>query len=94
VGTKVQLINEPLKMTRVDGEIWIEVHPPIDEQGQLAQVKLTDFEQRLDTLLGETEVAINWDIAIETLREASGIPVMIGLELAPQDPAAVAAPTA
>jgi L,D-transpeptidase ErfK/SrfK len=93
VGTRVQLINEPLKMTRVDGEIWIEVHPPVDEQGQRAQVKLTDFEQRLDTLLGETEVAINWDIAIEALREATGIPVMIGLELAPQGetPAALAA---
>lgn len=93
VGTRVQLINEPLKMTRVDGEIWIEVHPPVDEQGQRAQVKLTDFEQRLDTMLGETEVAINWDIAIEALREATGIPVMIGLELAPQGetPAALAA---
>jgi hypothetical protein len=36
-------------------------------------------------LLGESEVAINWDIAIEALREASGIPVMIGLELAPDE---------
>jgi len=94
VGTKVQLINEPLKMTRVDGEIWIEVHPPIDEQGQLAQVKLTDFEQRLHTLLGETEVAINWDIAIDTLREATGMPVMIGLELTPQSSRVVTAPPA
>lgn len=47
-------------------------------------MKLTDFEQRLDTLLGDTAVAINWDIAIEALREATGIPVMIGLELTPQ----------
>jgi len=83
VGTKVSLINEPLKMTRADGEVWIEVHPPIDAQGQSTTVKLEDFEARLDTLLGESEVAINWDIAIEALREASGIPVMIGLELAP-----------
>ncbi|MBU6379065.1 MAG: L,D-transpeptidase family protein [Gammaproteobacteria bacterium] len=81
VGTRVTLINEPLKMTKVDGEVWIEVHPPIDEQGQTATVSLEAFEQRLDELLGDTEVAINWDVAILALREASGIPVMIGLEL-------------
>jgi L,D-transpeptidase ErfK/SrfK len=84
VGTRVSLINEPLKMTRVDGEVWIEVHPPVDAQGQAVAVKLEDFEKRLDGLLGESEVAINWDIAIQALREASGIPVMIGLELAPE----------
>lgn len=85
VGTKVNLINEPLKMTRVDGEVWIEVHPPVDAEGQSTVVKLEEFESRLDLLLGEAEVAINWDIAIEALREASGIPVMIGLELAPEE---------
>jgi L,D-transpeptidase ErfK/SrfK len=84
VGTRVSLVNEPLKMTRVDGEVWIEVHPPVDAQGQSVAVKLEDFEKRLDSLLGDSEVAINWDIAIEALREASGIPVMIGLELAPE----------
>lgn len=84
VGTRVSLVNEPLKMTRVDGEVWIEVHPPVDTQGQSVAVKLEDFEKRLDSLLGDSEVAINWDIAIEALREASGIPVMIGLELAPE----------
>lgn len=85
VGTKVRLINEPLKMTRADGEVWIEVHPPVDAQGQSTTVRLEDFEARLDSLLGEAEVAINWDIAIEALRMASGIPVMIGLELAPEE---------
>ncbi len=84
IGTRVRLINEPLKMTRVDGEVWIEVHPPVDAQGQSVSVKLEDFEKHLDSLLGESEVAINWDIAIQALREASGIPVMIGLELAPE----------
>ena len=84
VGTRVSLINEPLKMTRVDGEVWIEVHPPVDAEGQSVAVKLEDFEKRLDALLGISEVAINWDIAIQALREASGIPVMIGLELGPE----------
>lgn len=85
VGTRVSLINEPLKMTRVDGEVWIEVHPPIDEQGQSVAVSLEAFEQRLNELLGTDEVAINWEIAMDALRSATGIPVMIGLELRPEE---------
>ena len=85
VGTRVALINEPLKLTRVDGEVWIEVHPPVDDQGQATSQPLAVFEQRLDELLGDAEVLINWDLALAALRETSGIPVMIGLELAPAE---------
>jgi len=84
VGTKVTLIDEPVKMTKIDGEVWLEVHPPIDDQGRAVAVSLEAFEARLDALLGESEVMINWDIALETLREARGIPVVIGLELLPE----------
>jgi L,D-transpeptidase ErfK/SrfK len=86
VGTRVALINEPVKITKADGEVWLEVHPPVDAQGQSTAVPLEDFEKRLDALLGATEVAINWDLAVQALSEARGIPVMIGLELSP-DPA-------
>ncbi len=86
VGTRVALINEPVKITKSDGEVWLEVHPPIDSQGQSTAVPLEDFEKRLDALLGDTEVAINWDLAVQALSEARGIPVMIGLELS-VDPA-------
>lgn len=85
VGTKVTLIDEPVKMTKIDGEVWLEVHPPIDEQGRTTAVPLEVFEAKLDALLGESEVVINWDIALEALREARGIPVMIGLELLPEN---------
>ena len=87
VGTKVTLIDEPVKMTKIDGEVWLEVHPPIDDQGRAVAVSLDLFEARLDALLGESEVVVNWDIALEALRDARGIPVMIGLELLPEEPA-------
>lgn len=86
VGTPVALINEPVKLTRAGGEVWVEVHPPVDAQGQRIEVPLEDFERRLDELLGPAEVMINWDRALEALREASGIPIVIGLELLPEEP--------
>ena len=100
VGTRVALVNEPVKLTRAGGEVWLEVHPPVDEMGQRIEVPLEDFERRLDELLGPAEVMINWDRALEALRDASGIPVVIGLELLPEepppgtDPAAVTDPAA
>ena len=48
-------------------------------------VSLETFEARLDALVGEAEVVINWDIALDALGAARGIPVMIGLELLPEE---------
>lgn len=84
IGTQVTLINEPVKLAKVGGEIWLEVHPPIDDEGQITPVDIQNFEERLNLLLGDSEVMINWDLAIAALRESSGIPLMIGLELEPE----------
>lgn len=86
IGAPVALISEPIKLAVVDGEVWLEVHPPVDEQGQTVEADLVEFERRLDAALGGLEVAIHWDRAIETLREAKGIPTVIGLELLPEAP--------
>jgi L,D-transpeptidase ErfK/SrfK len=88
VGTRVTLINEPVKIARVDGEIWLEVHPPITADGQRGEPDLAGFEQRLNELLGDSQVAIHWDRALQSLQEASGIPVVIGLEAPADEPAA------
>jgi L,D-transpeptidase ErfK/SrfK len=88
VGTPVALINEPIKIARVDGEVWLEVHPPVNAEGQNVAPNLEEFERRLDELLGPTQTAIHWDAALAALREASGIPVVIGLEIPEEEPAA------
>ena len=33
VNTPVWLINEPVKVARVNGQVWLEVHPPVDAEG-------------------------------------------------------------
>ena len=84
VGTRVTLINEPVKISRFGGEVWLEVHPPVDEKGQVISVDIEVFETRLNELLGEAEVIIDWEMALRALREATGMPVLIGLELVPE----------
>jgi L,D-transpeptidase ErfK/SrfK len=93
VGTKVWLINEPVKVAYVDGELLLEAHPQVDAEGQTMQPDLDMLSQRLDHALGTTTAAINWDLARETLQAAQGMPTLVGLQAdldAPSDPASTA----
>ena len=83
VNTPVWLINEPVKVARVGGQVWLEVHPPVDAEGQRAEVDIEGFYALANAALGETPAAIHWDFVLSTLKEASGLPQMIGLEIDP-----------
>jgi L,D-transpeptidase ErfK/SrfK len=83
VNTPVWLVNEPVKVARIGGEVWLEVHPPVDAEGQRAEVDLEGFYARANSALGETPAAIHWDFVLTTLKDASGLPQMVGLELEP-----------
>lgn len=87
VGTPVTLINEPVKIAWVDGQLLLEAHPPVDAQGQSGEPELTVFEGLLQEALGESVVAIHWDLARQELTRARGMPVVVGLAAeAPQPP--------
>lgn len=79
VGTPVYLINEPVKVAFVDGELYVEAHPPVDAQGQVGEPNLDHFSGLLDTALGETTTAVHWDLARKALQAATGIPLVVGL---------------
>ncbi len=80
VGTKVWLINEPVKVAYVDGELLLEVHPTVDAQGQTMEPNVELLSQHLDKALGAATAAIHWDYAIETLKAARGIPTVVALQ--------------
>jgi L,D-transpeptidase ErfK/SrfK len=93
VGTKVWLINEPVKVAFVDGELLLEAHPQIDAEGQPMEPDLDLLSLKLDHALGSTTAAINWDLARETLQSALGMPTLVGLQAdldAPADSAPIA----
>jgi len=96
VGTKVYLINVPVKVAFVDGTLLLEAHPPVDAQGQSIDPVLSQFEVLLTQALGNTTTAVNWDIAIDTLKKADGVPVLVGLQadVDPGSPAPGSAPQA
>jgi L,D-transpeptidase ErfK/SrfK len=93
VGTPVRLINEPVKVAWVDGELLLEAHPPVDAQGQSFEPNIDQFAELLRAAVGDTTVAINWDYAREVLQRADGVIATVALEADdPNKPAPEAAP--
>jgi L,D-transpeptidase ErfK/SrfK len=80
VGTPVRLINEPVKVAWVDGELLLEAHPPVDAQGQSFEPEIDQFSDLLKAAVGDTTVAIHWDYAREVLQKADGVIATVGLE--------------
>ncbi len=80
VGTPVRLINEPLKVAWVDGELLLEAHPPVDAEGQSFEPDLDQFSDLLTKAVGASTVAIHWDYAREVLQKADGVIATVGLE--------------
>jgi L,D-transpeptidase ErfK/SrfK len=94
IGTPVRLINEPVKVAWVDGQLLLEAHPPVDEEGQSIEPDVQQLSQLLDQVLGSHTAAINWDLARDTLAAASGMPTLVGLAAQPDTPASSAPPAA
>ena len=91
VGTPVRLVNDPVKVAWANGELLLEVHPPVDAEGQTVDPDVNLLLQKLDQVLGRNSAAIHWDLARTTLQTATGIPTLVGLAA---DPDAGAPPAA
>jgi L,D-transpeptidase ErfK/SrfK len=90
VGTQVRLINQPIKVAWVDGELLLEAHPPVDAEGQSFEPNIDQFAELLRAAVGDTTVAIHWDYAREVLQKADGVIATVALEA--DDPNAPAPP--
>ncbi len=80
VGTPVRLVNQPIKVSWVNGELLLEAHPPVDDEGQSFEPDVDRFAQLLQTAVGDSTVAIDWDYAREVLKRADGVLATVGVE--------------
>jgi hypothetical protein len=56
----------------------LEVHPPVDDEGQIAQVDPEVMSQKLRRALGNDTAAIHWEFARKALETATGVPAVVG----------------
>ena len=94
----MRLINEPIKVAWINGELLLEAHPPVDAEGQSFEPNVEQFAELLRAAVGDKTIAIHWDYAREVLQKANGVIATVGLEAdlpdAPETPETPAAPTA
>ncbi len=78
IGTQVTIVNQPYKWGWVDGELLIEVHPPLQEDTGQAP-SLTDLTRLIVEATRANPLAIDWIGAERTWREARGIPTPVSV---------------
>ena len=96
VGTPVNIINNPYKIGKADGVLYLEVHPPLtigikDEYGDVIESVddevVGNFSQIIEMIVASTnenEYLIDWDTAKIVSNETKGIPVAIGIYIPKQ----------
>ena len=76
VNTPVRIVNQPYKWGWHDGELLIEVHPPLAED-TVTPPTLTDLTRLIVDATKSAPVAIDWIAAEQAWREARGVPAVV-----------------
>jgi len=80
VGSTVTIVNQPYKLGVINGELYLEVHTPLDEQGMPSTL---DKQGAIQALLAEQSEKVrgfklNWEAIRDLVYAESGIPGVIG----------------
>lgn len=78
VNTPVLIVNQPYKWGWHDGELLIEVHPPLKEDA-VEPPTLTDLTKLIVDATRSQPLAIDWGSAERVWRAARGVPAAVSL---------------
>lgn len=82
-GTPVRVIDEPLKIQEVEGELYLEAHPSlqqasqIEEDGSFEPEELPELRARLIAQSGLAASRLDWLAIDKALASRTGVPVRI-----------------
>lgn len=76
VGTPVTLVNQPAKVGRSDGVVYLEVHPPLDEDRERFHDGAGEVSRQLATL-GVSAAEVDWSLIRAELARPSGMPLPV-----------------
>ena len=81
IGTHVQIVNQPIKAGWLAESLYLEVHPPLEEDIEDAGW----LEDQADLIIAEmTEgkpVLLNRQLIKSTIKEQTGVPVIVGQQV-------------
>jgi len=90
VGTQtpVRIINQPLKFGWRGDELFLEVHPQLEEPDEGAGSDMTLVTREYVKATREELADVDWEVIARVYKAQTGIPVKVGLRAAPVTPAA------
>lgn len=93
IGTKVEIVNQPVLAGWHDGMLFLEVHPPLDEDERDQSVEAESLIAAVMSAQGQPVTTIDQDLVAQVLNEQRGIPFPVSrFAPAPDDYLAAARP--
>ena len=78
VGTPVRLMNQPIKLGWGEDGLYLEAHPPLEEDVRSFELELTETLDRISLMLADRPELIVDDTLVSTMIiEKSGLPVLV-----------------
>ncbi|MSR15059.1 MAG: hypothetical protein EXR86_10965 [Gammaproteobacteria bacterium] len=78
VGTPVRLVNQPYKIGVAHGQLYLEVHPHLEEDAAKFRDQFTYVVELISKRYPNYEVRIDWQALRRTLYGVDGIPAVVG----------------
>lgn len=79
VNTKVNIVNQPFKIGWLDGVLYVEVHPPLQED-VVEPPQLTDLTRLIVEVTRERMIPVDWTRVQLAFNEARGVPVAVSAD--------------
>jgi L,D-transpeptidase ErfK/SrfK len=79
-GSPVRIVNEPYKVARRDGQLYVEIHEDI-----YSMTKPGELERRIIAAAGDQADLLDWDQIRGLMERPTGIPTAIGPTVAGRD---------
>jgi L,D-transpeptidase ErfK/SrfK len=87
VGTPVTVVDQPVKLAWVSGELWLEVHPTVDQAAELEITRhitaVPDIEgvrAAVTQAAGDRADRVDWAKVERLARERNGIPEPVSID--------------
>jgi L,D-transpeptidase ErfK/SrfK len=80
VGTPVHIINHPAKAGWHGGKLYLEVHPPLDEDTIGREALVATVMEAIDEALSKRSTEVNWQVVEQAIARQHGMPVIISVD--------------
>lgn len=83
IGTRVRVIDEPVKLAWISDALYLEIHPTLAQAGELEEdgrfepVEAPEIRERVAEFAGASAHLIDWPEVARADRERRGVPVAI-----------------